>query len=154
MVREVLKSLDVFFISVDGDPVPWHPPRFDPRSRRAYHSRGCKLAPWQDLVRMWVRSKAKRNSYETGCETKMGVRAVVTLETAFFIRRRHKYRDFEKSPFPIHRDEPDLTNLHKAVEDAVKGVIFGDDCRVQSCTTSKDYADSTIPGVRIILRRL
>ena len=45
--------------------------------------------------------------------------------------------------------KPDATNLAKAVEDAMNGVVFVDDCQIVRCFITKIYAESPGADVRI-----
>ena len=55
--------------------------------------------------------------------------------------------------YPVKK--PDVTNLIKGTEDALKGIVFSDDSAVVSLRAAKHYAtDGTPPGVYLRLEEL
>jgi Holliday junction resolvase RusA-like endonuclease len=58
-----------------------------------------------------------------------------------------------KSEAPAyHTIKPDTTKLTRAVEDAMKGIVFRDDCQIANQAASKVYSDE--PGCYIEIRRI
>lgn len=49
--------------------------------------------------------------------------------------------------------KPDIDKLVRAVNDALTGIMFVDDCQVVSMSVSKDYSDERRPGAYIVVSR-
>jgi crossover junction endodeoxyribonuclease RusA len=49
--------------------------------------------------------------------------------------------------------KPDIDKLVRAINDALTGILFTDDCQVVSMTVSKDYGDERRPGAYIVVSR-
>jgi Holliday junction resolvase RusA-like endonuclease len=49
--------------------------------------------------------------------------------------------------------KPDIDKLVRAVNDALTGILFVDDCQVVSMAISKDYSDDRRPGAYIVVSR-
>lgn len=49
--------------------------------------------------------------------------------------------------------KPDIDKLVRAINDALTGILFIDDCQVVSMKVSKDYSDDRRPGAYIVVSR-
>lgn len=66
-----------------------------------------------------------------------------------------KPKSLPKKKFRYHTKRPDLSNLEKAVEDALKSVVYQDDSQIFSKLSSKVYATETEkPGVMITIQQI
>jgi Holliday junction resolvase RusA-like endonuclease len=131
----------VVSFTVPGLPAPWTSPR---RGR----GRGCIPTPaserakaWQTLIRIEA-TKAMR-----GREKIVGP---VGLVLSFVMGKDGPSltviaEQLEDEPGALlHTGKPDLTNLVKCAEDALKGIVFKDDCQVAGLTAHKFW--SAKPG--------
>ena len=79
------------------------------------------------------------------------------LDVAFYLPRPKKLMRKRDPAGPIpHADKPDLDNLLKAVKDALKGVLWRDDCQIYKYgpSTIKLYAEKAgRPRVDLVLYR-
>jgi len=118
-------------IVVKGTPAPWTSPR---RGRNG----GCiptpsvnRMKSWQDRVRLAV-TKAMREIEE--------LKGPLSLDIQFNMTSGVTTINVGECQFdePIgHAVKPDLTNLVKSTEDALKGIVFKDDCQVTTVDAGK-----------------
>lgn len=73
------------------------------------------------------------------------VEGALAMGVTFFLRRPQSLPKRERHPVK----RPDLSNLLKAVEDALKGVVYRDDSQIVRLDVEKRY--DAAPGVRITL---
>jgi Holliday junction resolvase RusA-like endonuclease len=76
----------------------------------------------------------------------------VMLQLKFFMPRP---KNLPKKKFSYHTKRPDLSNLEKAVEDALNNVIIQDDSQIFTKHSSKMYATAEEnPGVEIQIEQI
>lgn len=127
--------LDVIFV-VDGNPMPWQT-----QMRNAKRTLGFeRMQAWQDHIRLVARQEWLGRGYETA------VNRPVKVFLWFALARCHLARNRPLGP--------DATNFQKAAEDALKGIIFGDDSATVDIRSQKLYTNqpegSTLIRVQVL----
>ena len=71
-------------------------------------------------------------------------------------RTHHLYEQSGRAPLWQGGGYPDLSNLVKAVEDGLQGIVYDDDCQVCYLESSKAYCaeDEDKPGVEVEVWRI
>lgn len=109
-----------------------------------------RLAPWRNLVAF---TAAASTVGRPACDT-----AVVVQVTFYLPRPASHYgtgrnASVLKATAPAYPlGKPDTSKMFRAVEDAMSGVVYTDDCRVVEIRATKRYADETTdnkPGARV-----
>ncbi len=129
------------YYRIYGDPVPWTAPKTASRMRRdgrryIAHISPSKYVRWKNHIIGVVRSSFDYSGPMKG---------PVCLTLTFFLKKAKSCK------LELPCKVPDLSNLVKGVEDAIKkGLIFMDDCQVIEGSTAKYFADEkNPPGVVI-----
>lgn len=113
----------------------------------------CSVLYWKrrafskDELKIWKRTVAY---YANLAKTEQGWKMVgdcpVSLELEFgFIRPKSN-----KSKHMIHHYKPDITNLEKALEDALNFIVWKDDCQVGIKATKKIWSDRNYVRIKVI----
>lgn len=107
-------------------PVAWSPPRV---TRNGSYSAPA-LKAWQQFVALKAR-------------THKPIPGPVVLKADFHFRPPPSWALWKRQEAYCgelaHTQKPDASNLLKAVEDALKGVVFDDDCYVVAASVSKAW---------------
>ncbi len=111
----------------------------------------CKrLAPWRNLVAF---TAAANTVGRPACDT------AVAVQVTFYLPRPASHYGTGRNAgvlratapaYPLGK--PDTSKMFRAVEDAMSGVVYTDDCRVVEIRAAKRYADETTdnkPGARV-----
>lgn len=108
--------------------------------------------PWRDRVASFAR-EAMGN--------RQPFRGALSVRFYFFESRPKghfgsgKNADRVRSSAPRHpAKKPDVLKLARAAEDALKGIIYVDDCQTIELRASKAYADSDRPGMHCVVKVL
>ena len=131
-------------IDVLGLPVPQGRPRFARVGKfvRTYDPK--ESSDWKSAVKLQALDCLRRDYPDW----KLLIGAV-RLKCVFRLMRPPSVSE-RKRPYPIVK--PDLDNLVKAVKDALKGIVWVDDCQVVEMETEKRYDDP--PGVHVDVREI
>lgn len=159
------------FISFDAFgflPVPWSVPhfgsgvsksgkvfRFSRRGKKSRLAEGAlSLEDWQKYVRGAAEDCMRR------AKTEVTPWPAVMLEIEFYLPTAPGHRAGEIVIAPVDRNKKggwkkstnlaDLTNLVKAVEDAIEGVVYCNDVQVRSALYVTLYGP--VPGARVTVR--
>lgn len=111
---------------VNGTPVP--KPRMTKRDKWMQRDCVVRYRAWADLLR--AEQMKARQEIPSG---------PLALHLVFYM----PYPRTKPPAFPVHK--PDLSNLVKAVEDA----LIPDDQRVVGCCATKTWATGQVPGVYV-----
>ncbi len=108
-----------------------------------------KVHPWRADVKMYVHAAMLTKSFSK-------LAGAVSLSVAFTLPRpKSHYKTSKRTGITLlrsdaptwHTSRPDTTKLLRAVEDALKGVVWDDDCQVALQAASKQYGET--PGALI-----
>jgi len=131
-------------IYVPGDPRGQGRPRATVRGGHATVYKDDKTASYQNLV-------ALAASEAMGDRPPTEGAVLVTLFVRFRIPKSTSKKDrvqMMASPPTIRpTKKPDLSNIIKAVEDGMNGIVFKDDCQIVTLHSTKLYSET--PGVEI-----
>lgn len=125
---------------VPGTPYPWQTPE---RNRWGTYLHP-KLEEWQTVLTMVVRTLDPRK-----------IEGPIRLETRVYVPRPPSHTGKRaqllrgKPPLPTSRKAGDCTNHHKAIEDAMSGILYADDAQVVEMSCLLRYADGREPGAVI-----
>ena len=135
-------------IVVDGNPYPWRTPRRT-RDGRAY--KHAKLKAWQDVVALVA--ACQWSGPLLGGALRVGLVVMVARPKSHLLKNGELKA---AAPcFCMSLRTGDTTNHLKAVEDALTGIVWKDDCQVVETMVEKHYADGdTKPGVTIRITEL
>jgi len=119
-------------LEVPGKPAPWQA-----QMRRAERSPGfLRMQAWQDVIRIYARQAMGSREPSAG---------PIELEFVFYLAWP-KSGPKMQGPAGLRYAEkqilkkPDVSNLNKAAEDALKGIIFVDDSQVIKVSGEKTFA--------------
>jgi Holliday junction resolvase RusA-like endonuclease len=131
----------VYRFRVYGEPMQWRAPgshvipKFNPRTGKPFtliaHP-DSRVTQWQELIRLQLATQ------EMG-QFDLPIITPVRLETWLFLTRPKTVRDI----YP--ESDPDLTNLVKAAEDGLNGIIVADDKQVVEQHTFERWAYMDYP---------
>jgi hypothetical protein len=158
------------------EPVAWSVPRFGQKKTKSgkiqhFYSRGRKsdlangkatMAQWQEFVRQAaVKAMAGKPPVNEPMQmqfifygkTPPGKRNgelwdVTVVEKTRKNKKTGKNEKYWGKKQRMGISEGDMTNIQKCTEDALQGVVYGDDVRNRMISTSAFYSE--VPGVRII----
>ncbi len=111
----------------------------------------CKrLAPWRNLVAF---TAAACTVGVKPCDTAVAVQVTFYLPRPAGHYGTGRNASVLKATAPAYPlGKPDTSKMFRAVEDAMSGVVYTDDCRVVEIRAAKRYADETTdnkPGARV-----
>jgi len=140
-----------FAFTVEGLPAPAGSKTVGhTKAGHAYVYPACKRTKaWMELVRTIAAIEYGKRQLMTGA---------IELKCNFYFKRpkshyrtgRFRFSLREDAPL-YHLTVPDLTKLVRAIEDALKGVIWTDDSHVVSQHNSKQYSHSSLPGAVVTI---
>jgi len=113
---------------IPGKPFAWRRPRFNRASGATFNDGK------QEGYFSVVASIAQRH-FNAPMEGPVGL----TVTATFAMPKSWSKKKREAMFGHPHTQKPDLSNLQKAIEDALNRVAFGDDSQVASATTSKSW---------------
>lgn len=128
-------------ITVPGEPVAKGRPRFT-RTGHVYTPK--KTAIYETAVRMSVMAAMKGHKIVTGA-VRLTVTAFFPIPASYPLSKKAK----AKAGILRHTKRPDLSNVVKAVEDALNGIGYADDAQIVSLIAKKAYSE--IPRTEIIV---
>lgn len=108
-----------------------------------------KTRKWQHLVR--IKAIAEKGRHEA----KLPFTGPVELNIDFFMpipkTRMGKFKIIqERKQWMYHAIKPDLSNMEKAIEDALNGVAYKDDCQIVVKTSTKKYSEDPRVVIRVM----
>lgn len=128
---------DPVVIDITGEPVAWSRTRIAILNGRPVPFTAIKYRRWQTDARMVARQVMARRQLLTGCLA-LAVNVSFVPPTTWAKWKRQAALD----GLIEHTGKPDLSNILKAAEDALTGVVFLDDAQVVSIEAAKLYAGS------------
>ena len=109
-----------------------------------------RLAPWRNLVAF---TAAACTVGVKPCDTAVAVQVTFYLPRPASHYGTGRNASVLKATAPAYPlGKPDTSKMFRAVEDAMSGVVYTDDCRVVEIRAAKRYADETTdnkPGARV-----
>ncbi len=138
--------------TVLGTPAPQGSFRaaYSEKSKRAFVIQSCKRTmPW----RQEVAAAAERAMRSSDIGLFLGP---LKLTACFFMPRpkgHYGKRGLRPSSPPFPDKKPDLSKLVRALEDAMTGIVYGDDAQIVLYDVSKLYAGNRVPppGVSVTI---
>lgn len=115
-------------ITVPGEAVPWsvhH--RGDPKAKR--------MKAWKRLVGQYAQAAMFRHSMVTG-----PVELSIVVYRCKGLPRSRAARADALAGLVVPTTSPDATNLQKAAEDALQGIVYENDSQVVDVRTQKRYS--------------
>lgn len=125
-------------LEIFGEPVAQGRPRAFRRGNFIGMYDPKKSSTWKDSVRM--QAIAKKTEMLSGA---------IYMETTFYLTRPKSL----PKKVVYHVKKPDVSNLVKAIEDALKGICYHDDSQIVRSVITKEYTTIN-PGVVIVLKEL
>jgi len=127
---------------IPGKPIAKGRPRFDPRTRRAITPK--KTARYEAHVSLMAQFAMRAAGLSAPLEGPIALRLVLLHPRPKKVSRSHVLHGCAERAFcagggPI----PDLSNVVKALEDGLQGVVFSDDRQIVYLEASKCYAGAT-----------
>lgn len=131
------KSATVF-LEIFGNPVAQGRPRAFRRGNHIGMYDPKKSSTWKDSVRM--QAIAKKTEMLSGA---------IYMETTFYLTRPKSL----PKKVVYHVKKPDVSNLIKAIEDALNGICYHDDSQIVKSVIQKEYTTER-PRVFVMLKEL
>lgn len=123
-------------------------------SKRAFIPRGSKRAVVVEnnaKLRPW---RADVVAAASAAYSAQPVAGPVALRCVFYFERPKSHTRKQQAA-PWKDTKPDLSKLVRGVEDALKGLIWGDDAQVVQAVSEKRYAEGEhLPGVEVTVGRI
>lgn len=130
--------------TVPGQPVGKGRPRFSRSGGRPYTPK--RTADYEKLVREEYERQCGGLKFEKGIPLDMRVTAYFQIPKS--VSKRKKQAMSERRIRPVTK--PDLSNVLKAVEDALNGIAYHDDSQLTDVSCRKYYGEE--PRVTIIIQ--
>ena len=143
---------EVIRITVAGEPVPYKAPHFHQIRKRDGESFVRAFQPAH--TRKWIMRCAQEA--QMVMHGKVPLSGAVALNLEIYLpllasmSAKQRAAAIQGLLLPIKR--PDCSNLLKAVEDSMKGIVFHDDSQVQRLTVAKWYGEK--PRVEITVSQI
>lgn len=132
------KMSKTIFLEIFGEPVAQGRPKAFRRGNHIGMYDPKKSSTWKDSIKMQaIAQKAQMLS------------GALYMQTTFYLARPKSL----PKKVVYHVKKPDVSNLIKAVEDALKGICYHDDSQIVKSVIQKEY-NSLRPGVIITLSEL
>lgn len=133
-------------VEIPGDPRGQGRPRATIRGKHAGVYTDSKTASYQNLVALAAKdAMGSRPLLEGPLQLTLFARFRIPKSTSK--KARARMINFVDKP----TKKPDLTNILKAVEDGMNGVVFSDDSQIVTLHAKKFYTEN--PGVKIWVSR-
>lgn len=150
---EILRPNGTVTFTVYGSPIA------QPRQRHAMRGKGegahvVNYTPSKHPVQQWKYNIAMRAKQENP-RLALLTGPLFARITVFFPRpKKFNARKYSAGPLP-HTCKPDRDNVEKAILDALKGVVFRDDCQVCAGEVMKFYHElNGRPRAEIVIGEL
>ena len=134
---------------VPGPPTGKGRPRFDPRSRRAITPK--KTRDYEAFCAMCGRMAMSSAGHLEPVEGPVFLRVLALFARPRRIVKGHVlFNRAGRVPLTGGGPWPDLSNVVKAIEDGLQGVIYRDDCQIWAVEGQRMYgARDEVPGVYV-----
>ena len=148
MMRLDEKPIETLSFRILGEAVPEGSVRsfYVPKAHKTVtkHQNESELRAWRIRVALEAQSALKDQPWT------MDGTSAYTIHVNFIIPRPASVAS-HKRLHPIVK--PDLDKLIRAIDDALTGILFNDDCQIVSVICSKDYNDEMRAGAYINVSR-
>lgn len=128
--------------TIEGEPVPKGRPRFT-RQGRTYTPK--KTKDYESIVADAAK-RAMGASEPLETAVKAYIHVTYTVPASYPKKRTAACLDGEEK----HTKKPDLTNLVKAIEDGMNGVVYRDDSQITYLSATKVYGTQNMVQVMIV----
>jgi len=147
-VRNLDNPAEIIAFTVLGEPTP-------EGSTRAYYIKALDRTVTTHQNKKGLQAWRSRVATEAqraleGRDWKCDSGSAYSVEVDFVLSRPPSVPEHRRKRPTV---KPDIDKLVRAVNDALTGILFTDDCQVISMTMSKDYSDERRAGAYIVVSR-